>query len=245
MPVHNEERFLPYSLPSIYKLEPDEVILLFDRCTDKSLEIAEKLAKRFKYSQRTKFIELNDPSPEWTFRVAFLRWYGFREAKNDIILNTDADIILDKKIKEYLSQIGKDNVALISFGRKSYPPTPRLLIARFLFNLLPQAFTGTFAFSRKAFLETVDENIFKKIISAEDTYLYLSISKKYKTVFIQTNTIHLREKESAKKQYARGVAYWEVSHNPLWKAILHSVVYFRPLLLMGYFHARLNNKEKC
>jgi glycosyltransferase involved in cell wall biosynthesis len=243
VPVHNEERFLFYSLPSIYRLEPDEVILLFDRCTDKSLNVAEKLAKRFEYAYRTRFIELNKPSPEWAFRVAFLRWHGFKEAKNDIILNTDADVILDEKIKTYLPQVGKNNVALISFGRKSYPPAPRLLIARLITNFSLKAFAGTFAFSRRALFETIDENTFRRIVSAEDTYIYLSISKKYKTMFIQTNTIHLREKESAEKQFVRGIAYWEVGHNPLWKATLHSIVYFRPLLLAGYFHARLKDRE--
>jgi glycosyltransferase involved in cell wall biosynthesis len=243
VPIHNEERYLYYSLPSIYRLEPDEVILLFDRCTDNSLEVAEKLAKRFGYINQTKFIELNEPSPEWAFRVAFLIWHGFNEARNDIILNTAADIILDEKIKKYLPLVGKNNVALISFGRKSYPPSPRLLVARLITKFTLKAFTGTLAFSKKALFKTIDENSFKRIVSAEDTYIYLSISKKYKTMFIQTNNIHLREKETAEKQFVRGIAYWQVSRNSLWKAMLHSIIYFRPLLLAGYIHARLNDRK--
>jgi len=62
-------------------------------------------------------------------------------------------------------------------------------------------------------------------------------------MFIQTNNIHLREKETAEKQFVRGIAYWQVSRNSLWKAMLHSIIYFRPLLLAGYIHARLNDRK--
>ena len=45
VPIHNEEEFLPYSLPSVYALNPEEVLLLFDRCSDKSANVASKISK--------------------------------------------------------------------------------------------------------------------------------------------------------------------------------------------------------
>ncbi|RLI43814.1 hypothetical protein DRO64_05075 [Candidatus Bathyarchaeota archaeon] len=239
MPVHNEERYLPYSLPSIFKLDPSEVILIFDRCTDRSMEIAEKISQRFNFVERTIFVEMNDPSPEWNFRVAFLRRYGFKMAKNDVILNTDADCILDTKIRKYLPLIGRDNIALISFGRRTYPPTIQDTITTIASLLLPKiGFTGVYAFSKRAWLETENEASVKKIIRAEDTHLHLSISKKYKTLFIRTKTIHLRPEESSLRHYIKGITYWTVKRNPVWKAVMHSFIYLRPMLLVGYLHAR-------
>ncbi|MCS7365574.1 MAG: glycosyltransferase family 2 protein [archaeon GB-1867-035] len=239
MPIHNEEKFLYYSLPSIYRLKPDEVILIFDRCTDNSLKVARKIARHFKYLEKTRFIELNEPSPEWRFRVAFLRRYGFKLAKNNIILNTDADTILDTKIREHIREISKGNVALISFGRKNYPITFQDFITRLASTINPKiGFTGIYAFSKKAWIETEDQEKVKKIIRAEDTHLKESISKKYKTLFIKTNSIHLRPRETKERRYIKGYLYWAVKRNPLWKVILHSLIYLRPEVLSGYIYAK-------
>ena len=43
LPVHNEEQMLKRTLPSMIRLKPDEVVVLLDRCTDKSHEICERL----------------------------------------------------------------------------------------------------------------------------------------------------------------------------------------------------------
>lgn len=242
MPIHNEEKYLPYSLPSIFRLKPDEVLLIFDRCTDKSMEITKKIAEELGYFKKTKIIKLDEASPDWKFRVAFIRRYGFRIAKNDTILNTDADTVLDKKIIEHIPLIGKNGIALISFSRTNYPLTFQNFIAKLVSTFIPKiGFTGIYAFSKKAWLETEDQEAAKKIVRAEDTHLHLSISKKYKTMFIKTNTIHLRPEEKASRHFIMGVTRWTVKHDSLWMTIIRSIVYLRPLLLAGYLHARFQD----
>ena len=242
MPIHNEEKFLPYSLPSIFGLEPDEVILIFDRCTDRSMEIAKKITEKLGYSKKTKIIELNYASPDWKFQVAFLRRHGFKMTKNDTILNTDADTVLDRKITEYLPLIGKQGTALISFSRTPYPLTFQNFIAKVVSTFIPKiGFTGIYVFSKKAWLETENQDAAKKILRAEDTHLYLSISKKYKTMFFKTNTIHLRPEEKANRHFIMGVTRWTVRHDSLWTTIIRCLVYLRPLLLAGYLYARLQD----
>lgn len=242
VPIHNEEKFLPYTLPSIFRLNPDEVILIFDRCTDKSVPISQKIVKYVNRESITKFIKIDRPSSEWRSRIAFLRMYGFKLANNDIILNTDADIVLDPKIKDYLNLIGRDHIGLISFSRKEYPITFQSFVLNFISATIPViGFTGTYAFSKKALNETIDEELIKKIHSAEDTYIYIMISKKYKTKFIRTSNIHLRPRETKKRHYSKGISRWRVSHDSLWKTFLHSLIYLRPMVFVGYVHARLNN----
>ena len=241
VPIHNEEKLLPYTLPSIFKLKPDEATLVFDRCTDRSIEVAKKIATDFRYTQRTQFIELNDPSPEWIYRLAFVRRYGFKLAKNDLILNTDADTILDSRIAGFLHLIGQDEVALVSFGRRPYPLTIQDFIARIIFVFSRLGFEGIYAFSKKVWLETENQNSVKKISYDEDAHLCRSIAKKYRTVYVRTNSIHLRPEEKPERHFKLGFTYWSVKHKPLWKAALHSIFYFRPLLLAGYLKARLRS----
>gem|GEM_PF-1009328 len=245
MPIHNEERFLPYALPSVYELDPDEVILIFDRCTDGSLDLSNKIAKHTDSEAKTRFIEIDEPTPEWKFRPAFLRTYGFKMAKNDVILNTDADIILDHNIREHLSLVGKNSIGLISFARKEYPFTFQSFMAKLIHTIIPKiGFTGTYAFSKRAWQKTLNEKSMKKICSAEDTYLHMLISRKYKTRFIKTNNIHLRPREKPYYHYTKGVTRWQVKHDPFWKTLLHSLVYLRPMVFVGYMHARSRNVSK-
>lgn len=245
MPIHNEEKFLPFTLPSVFKLGPDEVILIFDRCTDGSLTLSYKIAKHANYESKTKLVEVTEPSSEWKFRLAFLRTYGFEMTRNDIILNTDADIVLDNKIREYLRLVGKNGIGLISFGRKEYPFTFQGFMSRLIATVIPEiGFTGTYAFSKKARKKTMDEKSIKKIYSAEDTYLYVLMSKKYKTKFIKTNNTHLRPREDPKNHFRKGVARWQVKHDPLWKVFLHSLIYLRPMVFVGYVRARLTKVSK-
>lgn len=244
MPVHNEERLLPYSLPSVYQLNPDELVLIFDRCEDKSLQVAIRIAKLFNFTSKTKFINLNEASPDWKFRTAFVRRRGYKIAKNNIILNTDADNLLDEKIRKYLNLVGKSNIGMISFSRKQYPPTFQHFVAK-LISILPKnigfrkaGFSGLYAFSKKAWQDTEKEASAKNVIKAEDTHLHLSMLQKYDYRFVKTNTIHLRPREEPTTHYLRGIMYWKLKRNPLWKAVLHSIIYFRPFMLVGYLHAR-------
>ena len=239
MPVHNEEKNLILSLPSIFKLKPDEVILIFDRCTDRSLKIAEKITKNFNYQYKTRFIEINEPSPDWNYRVAYLMRYGYRLSKNDAILVTAADIILDERLKYYFEKLRKNNVMLMSFSIIPYPLDIRYFLRKIISTLSPRmGFSGIILFSKSAWMETEDEESAKKIIKAQDTHLRLSIQKKYDRLHLQSKTIHLRPRENAMDHYLRGVAYWQVVRKPLWKALFYSAVYFRPMMLLGYLHAK-------
>ncbi len=239
IPIRNEEKNLVYSLPSVYKLNPDEVILLFDRCTDNSLRISKRISKDMGSLQKTKSYEMNKPSPEWRSRIAFLRNYGYKLAKNDIILTTDADMIIDSSIRGYLNKIGQDGVALISLGFLDYPYTFQTFSRRIISSISPfTGFAGFYAFSKEAWLETEDLESVRHIPSAEDTHLRMSILKKYKGIHKNTNSIHIRPNESIASHYLRGILYWQIVHDPMWKMLLHSSFMLRPATMAGYIHAR-------
>lgn len=240
VPIHNEAKYLPYSLPAIYSLVPDEVILIFDRCTDESIEISKNIAQKFGNKSETRYIELNDLALDWKFRIAFLRRYGYRLANNDIILNTDADIILDKKVKNYIPKIGKNGIGLISFSYHDYPIT----IQHFIRKLMSAkyGFSGQYAFSKEAWLKTEDEESVKNIITAEDSYLRKSISRRYKRLHIQTKSIHLRPGRTKTRNYMRGIVRWKDYKKSLRNTVINSIIYLRPATIVGYLHARRQDR---
>lgn len=248
MPIHNEENLLSYSLPSVLKLVPDEVILIFDRCTDRSLEIAEEITKRYEFRSRTKLIELNKSSQGWKFRVAFLRRHGFRLAKNHVILNTDADLILDGKIVDYLHLVGKKNIGIVLFSRIPHPRTLQSLLGTLFSPFIPivgvrVGFGGLYAFSKQAWLETENQESAKATPRAEDTHLRLSILGRHKEIFVKTKTLHLRPRETARYHFLKGVTRWQTRRESLLRVAIHSFMFLRPLVLSGYLKARLHNKE--
>lgn len=84
VPIYNEEPFLPRCLDSIEKLKtkPDEVILIDDGSTDKSLDIAEIYASRNCWSMIAK---------KQNAGVSAARNDGISAAKSDWITFLDAD----------------------------------------------------------------------------------------------------------------------------------------------------------
>ena len=239
MPVHNEMDFLKYSLPSIFELEPGEIIILLDRCTDDSKCTIKYISKKYKKEEITKLIEINEFSPEWNKRSAFLRRHGFSLSSNEIILNTDADLILDTKIKNYISKLNDPQIGLIGFGFIDYPYNIQSLSKTIISKLTPfSGYAGLYAFNKSAWEETENIDSLKKVSRSEDTHLRLSIMKKYTTLHFNTKTLHLRPAESIERSYMRGVMYWELLKYPLWKMIIYSILTFRPAALKGYLHQK-------
>lgn len=238
-PIKNEINLIPITLPSFYALNPSEVILCLDKTANKDIiRIIKKVAKAHNAENITKIIKV-EKNPEYKFHQAWVRRKGFLIAENDLILTTDIDIILNPKIREYLNLI-QGNVKLISFSKISYPITFRSAIAwliqKFYYH---KSFTGLYAFSKSAWLETEDFVSLKKIPRGEDTHLHNCLTKKYKDKFISDiKNINLRPKETKKYQFLLGWNRWKIRKTPLWRIILSSFLYIRPYLLIGYLKAR-------
>jgi len=96
IPVYNEEKYIEKCLNSLKNQveKPDEVIIIDNNCTDKTINIV----KKYKNKLPIKIIQEKQQG------TVFARNKGFNEAKNDIIARCDADSVLPpnwiKKIKE-------------------------------------------------------------------------------------------------------------------------------------------------
>jgi len=239
-PIKDEVNLIQKTLPSFYAIGPSEVILCLDKPAQKQVvEIIKKVAKICNAENITRIIEV-EKNPEYAFHQAWVRRKGFLAAKNDLILTTDIDIIINPRIKEHFNLI-KDDIKLISFSKFSYPITVRTamawLIQKFYYH---ESFTGLYVFSKSAWLETEDFNSLKKIRRGEDTHLHECLIKKYRSMFISgIKNINIRPKESKQYQFRMGWNRWRIRKTPLWRVILSTFLYFRPQMLSGYLKARL------
>jgi len=238
IPVHNEAEFLPYSLPSVYQLNPSEVVLLFDRCTDNSEAVARKIAERWGYSGRTRFVPINDEAGWWTFRIAYLRRLGFSVARHNFILSVDADMILDPEIKQHFPLITQEDVGLLCFEYLEYPISFRNLLKRFYESLkLPFPWlSGVILFSRQAMIRTEPLLEVMKIPYSEDTFLHDSIRTKYRTKMFLSKCLHLRPRKQT--HYFTGQLFWKVAKRSFLITILNAVALLRLSQIKGYIHER-------
>jgi glycosyltransferase involved in cell wall biosynthesis len=235
--VHNEEKILPLTLPSVYALEPNEVIFGLDRCTDNTRKIIETEA--FRHKSKTILIEYTDKDGmNWNFRRAFLRWDTNIHATNEVIVNSAGDIRLDPHLREILKLI-PSKYRLVSLGYLDYPWTLQTFL-RYLAakSHLFYGFSGVFAVSRSAWLETESLEDLKKIYIGEDTHLHQAVRGKYPTLYTNTSCLHLRPNENKSHHYRRGVAQWESLRKSYLQSFIHSFLLLRPAVFTGYRHAR-------
>lgn len=95
MPVYNEERLLPLTLPSHYSPIVDEYLFVLDRCSDRSEQKIWEWSKRHNIQSLVRVLHYDKGS--WTWRLPEIYDYGFSQAKGDVIFDSSADIIYDAR----------------------------------------------------------------------------------------------------------------------------------------------------
>ncbi len=243
MPIKDETELLKYSLPSIYTLEPDEVVLVMED-VENSIKVAKNVAKYCNFSDKTRICVLYEDVPDWNFRQAYARRKGYSLAKNDVILTVDADIIVDVEIKKYFELVSKSSIKLVSFNKIPYPITYKGIMDRLIHKIYKHpSFTGLYVFSKKAWQETEDIEDLKRIPRGEDTHLHAYLTKRYNDLFVSgLKNIVLRPKESSKYQYLMGQNRWKIRRAKLWQMMFSTILYFKPWMMIGYLKARYCEK---
>jgi len=240
LPCHNEEKYLSYSLPSIFALGPNEVLLLLDRCSDNSAKVAQELAFKHRMSDKLKLIEVNEAS-DFRLRFAYLRTLGCSLCTHDIVLVTAADLILDSQISQFVDLIGK--YGLITFEHVEYPVNWRHLVKRLLARFLPFGWIGGVRLFDRRLLKFEDEKELKGLESGEDSFLANSLRKHVKTLYVMSDTVHLRPREDRESHLLRGRLYARFRRG-FWLAVACGLVTFRLGLIRGYIRESVKMKKQ-
>ena len=234
VPIQNEANYIPYSFSSIFKLAPYEVVVVISNTTDKSEELIKELWKCSKSKTELRFFNLDDHVIDWNEVVGYKRRYGYQKCNNDIILATDGDMILDSKILNLMSFL-EGSIKMLKFGFLDYPFNLKSFMRQAFATITPfKPYSGVYAFSKAAWLETENIEDAKKNKKGEDAHLQLAIERKYKSRYFNTRSLHLRTTETNERDRMRGKNYQSILNASFLRVFATSLFMLRPHMLIGY-----------
>ncbi|MHA1167236.1 MAG: glycosyltransferase [Candidatus Hodarchaeales archaeon] len=114
IPVKDEVDLLFHNLNSLFKLNPNEIIICTDNPTPRNIiSLVKFLSNIF---ERIRIIPVSK-NEKYLYHQAWVRRCGFLAAKNDIILTADADLLLNRNVLKGFELIGKNNVGMVTFEK--------------------------------------------------------------------------------------------------------------------------------
>lgn len=233
MAVHNEEKYLPRSLPPLVKSNIKEFIVILDKCTDNS----ENIVKR--YVPNAKIIKKN--KQKWRNSYAENLQIGFNIAECNLICIHDADIESPPNFIYTLAKYINDIVVSVS------PMIYTDKNASFL-NLFYYYWEKTYNFAPlgrepRGGVRLIKYNCLEEVggfkdVEAPDTQLDLDLRQKgYQTKIVdEVRCLHLRKFSFSKaihSQILSGKMRRRIKM-PLWRVLGHSIIRLRPFVLYGY-----------
>ena len=243
MPIHNEEKYLPYSLSSLLDAEIDELVVVLDRCTDRSESIIDYFAEHVDYEVKKVIVK----ERRWLYPTAEVFTIGFNMASGDIIYSLAGDCIYNPEI----FRIDWSQIEFASFPYLDYPIYGKLIekiqanwinmYKKIAYSLYPKLsgkdkFSGIYAFKRHVY-----EAIPRIDVMSEDIWFLKEARKKgYKyKYFPDLINIHLRPTllSNKEKQRWHGRSRAHLGY-PLWKVIAHSVILGKPEVFKAYIQEK-------
>ena len=239
--VHNEQKYLPYSLNSLTEANLDELIIVLDRCTDKS----EEIIRHFQPNYKIKIFRKD--WAYWNNPIAEVAEFGFSKATKDIIFGLGGDIFFDKTMFDPKFFVDNDMVGFSYLNRDLNTSTIRLCYESFLKNTFRKIDLkhevwrgGIFGTKRKIWQKLHFRDIpsqygehtqffdFKqRLLEHGGKYCYVEITK----------NLHLRDNALRKQnQLLQGKTRSRILKHPLWKVVLHSFLHLKPYVLIGYLN---------
>ncbi len=259
-----EEKFYKKSIKSAINLNPDEIIIAVDYpFPDFWKERVVNVFYELEY-HNFRLIEV-EKSDEWKFQLAKVVWEVYRASSNDRIYHFDIDSEVRPTILIGLEKIGKDNIAVISFTKrtrlKSIPDLIRYISYRIRIRTASSVFSGNYWVYRPFYYEIISMEASQKIANGIDTLLVEAIYKqdKFKLVTrkeIGVNSFDLQNEEYDWRQFQDGIWYFahrktfydelevvrkgrgRLYKRPLLFMIIKTLVYLRMNILKGYIWAK-------
>jgi len=242
IPVHNEEKYLPYSLAALKHAKLDELVFILDRCTDRSREIIE--STRLPYKTTILTVEKR----RWCYPTAEVFKLGFEKAHGDIIYSLAADVLYDPGIFT-VDWSSLDVASFLYYDYSLYGGFIDKLQASWI-NVYRKAFnliyphlkrktrtSGIYAFRRSVLMKVP----IRDVPSEDITFVKEAISQGFRYRFFPDfHNLHLRPatRSLRAKQGMHGFGKAKLNY-PLWKVVGHSVLLWKPETLRAYLKERV------
>jgi hypothetical protein len=246
-----EHRYMLGCLSSVFALGPSELILALDVPSSKRIvRRAKELAKRHGF-HGLRIIAV-PMSSEWNMQFAKVVYETYSQASSDHILCFDIDTVLADSVLLGLEDIGRGQVACISFTknllRRNFSDAIRNFFYRRHVKRAKMAFAGLYWIYRPYYYELVKEREFKKIYNGIDTFLVQKIlsQEKYRLVTRKEagcNCLTYQSNDYPWRQFQDGYLY--SGHGmQAYRALLHTFVSQHPYFWKGYRYNRKNRPSE-
>ncbi|MEM3907062.1 MAG: glycosyltransferase [Nitrososphaerota archaeon] len=240
MCAHNEEKYIKQALESIFRqtVKPEKVIVILDRCTDRTGEIAREYP--------VEIIEKKEKT--WENPRAENLELARREIGSDFYAKVDADVVLEPNYFEVLlSEIGDKDACI---GGKIITRSNTLLGR--LLTLWERTYEVSPSRRPRGCALLIRRDVLDRIggfadVPAEETYVQdeaLKLGYRLK-ITSKTKAHHIRDvtlKRAVKGQFSTGVARY-IQGKGLARTLLHSIVRLRPFVFVGYLYGFLTQRK--
>jgi len=241
MCAHNEEKYIKQALESIFRqtVKPEKVVLVLDRCVDKTGEIAREFPVEIVEKKHKKW----DNSYAENLEIARQR------INTEFLAIVDADVVLEPNyFKTLLTEIREED-ACIS-GR--VVTKSKTILGRLL-SLWEKTYVISLSRRPRGCALLIRKSLLDKIggfadVPAPDTHVQDSALKLGFKIRITNSSVayHTREitfRKAVRAQFSAGVARY-VQGKGFLKTLLHSIVRLRPFVFVGYFYSLITNKKR-
>lgn len=239
--AHNEEKYIKHALKSVFlqTIQPKKVIVVLDRCTDKTGEIAKEFPVELIEKREKKWENSYSENLELARHSVDSEFYAI----------VDADVVLEPNYFETLLSEAGDKDACI--GGKVITRSKTFL------GRLVSLWEKTYRFSPyrrpRGCALLIRKNVLDMIggfadVPAPDTYIQDEALKLGYRIRItsRAKAYHIREvtfKKAARAQFSAGIARY-IQRKGLARTFLHSLVRLRPLVFIGYLYGLVTHVER-
>jgi len=244
MPIHNEEHYLSYSLTPLLKAPVDEFIFVLDRCTDGSESVIHRFAA---YRPQCKIVYKTET--RWLNSAAEAYDFGAQHASGDYVYFIDADVVIDLKIFDDKNWEKGNALRFRYYDYDLHGTRFKCTYEKVLLKISEKLrlstghFATVIAFERSHWKKTrhewppEDMEGFRKNPKFVVKHILM---QEYKKSFIHigtTNCLHLRPGLTKSQQELQGIARYLLD-DPIWRVVLHSVLYFKISTLISFLYAK-------
>jgi glycosyltransferase involved in cell wall biosynthesis len=241
MCAHNEEKYVKRALESVFlqTVKPEKVIVVLDRCTDRTGEIAKEFP--------VEIVEKNEN--KWENPYAENLELARQRVDSEFYAIVDADVLLEPSYFEALLKEIRDRDACI--GGKVVTKS-RTLLGRLL-SLWEKTYRVSLSKRPRGCALLIRRSILDMMggfadVPAPDTYVQdKALEFGYETRIIsKAKAYHTRDvtlKKAARAQFSAGVARY-IQRKGFVRTFLHSLVRLRPFVFIGYLYGLLNRMER-
>lgn len=247
MCAHNEEKYIKQALESVFRqtVKPEKVILVLDRCTDRTGEIAREYP--------VEIIEKKEK--KWKNSYAENLELARLKINSEFYAIVDADVVLEPDYFEaLLSEIGNEDACIGGkIVTRSKTPLGKVisLWERTYWISPSKRPRGCALLVKKSVLDSIGGF---SDVPAPDTYIQDEILKhKYGIRIVKrAKAYHIRDvtlRKTIKAQFLAGVARY-VQRKGFLRTFLHSLIRLRPFVFIGYVYGffiyrkgRMRNKS--